>query len=59
MVGTWILSKEIAYSNGNFWQGVGGYHSNTIPLNEAYQSKVGSAYSLLSQFLSAPQTSVE
>lgn len=56
MVGTWILSKEIANSNGNFWWGVGDYHSATVPLNQNYQNKVAYAYNLLSKFLSSPTT---
>lgn len=55
MVGTWILSREIAYSGNNFWYGIGNYHSNTAPLNQSYQYKVGYAYNLLSQYLSQPQ----
>lgn len=57
MVGTWILSREIAYS-GNFWWGVGSYHSATVPLNQAYQTKVAYAYDLLSKFLSSPPSNV-
>lgn len=55
MVGTWILSREIASSGNNFWYGVGNYHSNTAPLNQSYQYKVGYAYNLLSRYLSQPK----
>jgi len=53
MVGTWILGTNIANSP-DFWRGVGGYHSYTIPLNQAYQYKVWNYYQLLSRYLSHP-----
>lgn len=53
MVGAWILSTNIADAS-NFWQGVGGYHSYTVPLNQAYQNKVWNVYELLSRYLSKP-----
>lgn len=53
MVGTWILSKNIADSP-DLWRGIGGYHSYTPSLNEHYQSKVWHVYALLSRYLSNP-----
>ncbi len=53
MVGTWILGTNIA-STPDFWRGVAGYHSYTIPLNEQYQYKVRGIYHLLSDYLSKP-----
>jgi hypothetical protein len=53
-VGTWILGVNIATSP-DFWRGVGGYHSYTVPLNRAYQDKVWGVYQLLSHYLSNPK----
>lgn len=53
MVGTWILSTNIA-SSPDLWRGVGGYHSYTPHLNQAYQYKISNVYKLLSTYLSNP-----
>lgn len=50
MVGTWILSREIA-SAQNYWQGIANYHSHTIKFNQSYQQKVRYRYSKLQQVL--------
>lgn len=42
MIGTYLLQKSILGSGGNFWQGVGGYHSKTPDKNTAYQYRVWS-----------------
>lgn len=49
-VGAWILSQAIA-NGGNFWQGVGDYHSHTFDKNISYQYKVKEYYSYLTKFL--------
>lgn len=38
-VGAWILRYNIDKA-GNFWQGIGNYHSNTKEKHEAYRNKV-------------------
>lgn len=53
MVGAWILGTNIA-SSSDFWRGVAGYHSYTLPLNEEYQYKVKGYFGLLSRYLSNP-----
>jgi len=45
-VGAWILKSRINES-GDFWEGVGGYHSKTPSLNETYQQKVYRASQIL------------
>jgi len=39
-VGAWILKARINESDGDFWRGVGSYHSKTPTRNKAYQAKV-------------------
>lgn len=56
MVGAWILGTNIADNTGDFWRGVAGYHSYTVPLNQAYQYKVWNIYEMLSRYLAAPPT---
>lgn len=57
MVGAWILGLNIAESP-DFWRGVGGYHSYTLPLNRTYQYKVWNYYELLSRYLSSPPKNI-
>lgn len=54
MVGAWILSTNIA-SSSDLWRGIGGYHSYSPMLNDAYQHKVWRVYDLLSRYLAEPQ----
>jgi hypothetical protein len=51
MVGTWILSQEIA-DNQSTWEGVGDYHSHSFQLNQNYQGKVKNIYQKLANYLS-------
>ncbi len=51
MVGTWILSREIAEGKA-YWQGVGDYHSHTPHFNQTYQHQVYRHYAHLLQELS-------
>jgi soluble lytic murein transglycosylase-like protein len=39
-VGAWILRKYINDSNGDFWAGVGNYHSHTPFRHQQYQQKI-------------------
>jgi soluble lytic murein transglycosylase-like protein len=39
-VGAWILRYNINRAGGNFWKGVGNYHSKTAIHNIRYQSKI-------------------
>lgn len=39
-VGSWILRRAIDQSKGDFWHGVGRYHSATPVHNARYQAKV-------------------
>lgn len=39
-VGTWILAKEIRRADGDFWRGVGNYHSRTPARHQGYRRKV-------------------
>lgn len=55
MVGAWILSTNIANANEP-WYGIGGYHSYSPRLNQAYRKKVWDVYDLLSRYLATPQT---
>lgn len=43
-VGTWILRRAIDQSRGDFWHGVGRYHSATPVHNARYQEKVKQAW---------------
>ncbi len=54
MVGTWILSREIA-TGQNYWQGVGDYHSHTPVFNQTYQQHVWVRYALLQETLGQQQ----
>lgn len=49
-VGAWILSQAIA-DGGNFWDGVGNYHSHTFDKNATYQYKVKEYYMYLTHYL--------
>lgn len=40
LAGAWILKANIVRVHGDFWRGVGNYHSRTKGLNERYQWKV-------------------
>lgn len=51
MVGAWILGTSIANSP-DLWRGIGGYHSDTPPLNQAYQYKIWNVYEMLAHYLS-------
>jgi len=42
-VGAWILRSRINEADGDFWKGVGSYHSKTPWRNVAYQAKVYAA----------------
>lgn len=50
MVGTWILSREIA-DEQNYWQGIGNYNSHTPIFNQSYQQKVFIRYAALQRKL--------
>ncbi|CAN5420721.1 lytic transglycosylase domain-containing protein [soil metagenome] len=50
MVGTWILSREIAEGKA-YWQGIGNYHSHTPKFNIRYQKAVSRHYAKLIQEL--------
>ena len=50
LVGTWILSREIAESQ-NYWQGVGNYHSHTLTFNQRYEQQVHARLNLLNHYL--------
>ncbi len=39
-VGAWILKYSINKANGDLWQGIGNYHSNTTTNHYKYRSKV-------------------
>ena len=43
LAGAWILKANILRVRGDFWRGIGNYHSRTKPLNETYQWKVYNA----------------
>ena len=43
LVGAWILRAQINQAHGNFWEGVGNYHSKTPLYNHRYQWKVYAA----------------
>ncbi len=43
-VGAWILRHNINKTDGNTWEGVGNYHSNTPHLHQNYVYKVFTAY---------------
>ena len=55
MVGTWILSQEIA-DGKDYWGGVGNYHSHTIDLNHTYQAKVKYRLNILNHCLAQTDT---
>lgn len=40
LAGAWILKSNILRAQGDFWQGVGNYHSRTHRLNKKYQLKI-------------------
>ena len=42
-VGAWILRANINQAGGNFWTGVGNYHSRTPTHHNRYQQKVYAA----------------
>jgi len=42
-IGAWILRSRINEAGGDFWKGVGSYHSKTPWRNQAYQAKVYAA----------------
>ena len=46
-VGAWILRRAIDQSSGDFWHGVGRYHSATPLYNQRYQARVQRAWSKL------------
>ncbi|ECG5801071.1 lytic transglycosylase domain-containing protein [Salmonella enterica subsp. enterica serovar Poona] len=46
-VGTWILAYSIHLENGDLWNGVGRYHSNTQRYKEEYIAKVKGRYQKL------------
>lgn len=50
MVGTWILSREIA-ADPNYWRGIGNYNSHTPSFNQTYQQKVFVRYAALEKIL--------
>jgi len=52
MVGTWILSQEIAQGK-TYWEGVGGYHSHTLYFKQIYQNHVLLNYRYLEEELKA------
>jgi hypothetical protein len=39
-VGAWILRSHINLAAGDFWKGVGNYHSKTPLLHQRYQEKI-------------------
>ncbi len=39
-IGAWILRSNINKARGDFWKGVGNYHSGTPHLHRRYQEKV-------------------
>ncbi len=39
-IGAWILRSNINRAKGDFWKGVGNYHSGTPHLHRKYQEKV-------------------
>jgi hypothetical protein len=39
-IAAWLLKREIALADGDFWQGVGRYHSRTPSLRDRYIRKV-------------------
>lgn len=39
-IGAWILRSHINLAGGDFWKGVGNYHSRTPLLHHRYQGKV-------------------
>jgi soluble lytic murein transglycosylase-like protein len=39
-IGAWILRSNINRAKGDFWKGVGNYHSGTPHLHRRYQEKV-------------------
>jgi len=39
-VGAWILRANINWAEGDFWKGVGNYHSKTPELHTKYREKV-------------------
>lgn len=43
-IGSWILRRSIDQGNGDFWYGVGRYHSATPVHNIRYQAKVKQAW---------------
>ncbi|EBA3897083.1 lytic transglycosylase domain-containing protein [Salmonella enterica] len=43
-VGTWILGYSIHLENGDLWNGVGRYHSNTPKYKDNYITKVKERY---------------
>ncbi|HFS8112819.1 TPA: lytic transglycosylase domain-containing protein [Enterobacter asburiae] len=43
-IGSWILRRSIDQSKGDFWHGVGRYHSATPVHNIRYQAKVRHAW---------------
>lgn len=47
-IGAWILRSNINKAQGNFWKGVGNYHSGTPHLHRKYQEKV---YAMSNQLL--------
>ena len=50
MVGTWILSQEIAQGD-SYWKGVSGYHSHTRYFRQHYQQKISVQYAELNRVL--------
>lgn len=40
LVGAWILKSQIIQAGGDFWKGVGNYHSRTPERHKWYQWKV-------------------
>jgi hypothetical protein len=55
MVGTWILSQQIAENAGNgestYWKGIGDYHSHTLDKNIQYQQIVYRHYASLERLI--------
>jgi soluble lytic murein transglycosylase-like protein len=47
-IGAWILRSNINKAKGDFWKGVGNYHSGTPHLHRKYQEKV---YAMSNQLL--------
>lgn len=45
-IGTWLLQRSIILT-GDFWKGVGNYHSRTPQLNQTYQRRVWNNYMVL------------